>query len=91
MPGNYVSADQTDMLMWGYWPSYNRPYYTGIYDGTNLVTKSFDVLGLGYAAVAAEYGDMFSYQLCPRAEIFRRDAGNLSYLLAMTLCRQSSQ
>jgi hypothetical protein len=31
IPGLVVAADQTDKLAFGYWPSYNVPYYPEIY------------------------------------------------------------
>jgi hypothetical protein len=45
----------------GYWGSYNIPYFKNIYDVS------------GYPAQEAKYGDSFSYQRCPRAQIFRRN------------------
>lgn len=45
----------------GYWPSYNIPFHRSIY------TLS------GYVEMWKEYGEDFSYDLCPRAKIFRRD------------------
>jgi len=63
IPGYIVSADQTSTLLeQGFWPSYNIPYFTSIYDLSN------------YPAYFAKYGDMFSYSKCARAQIFHRDA-----------------
>lgn len=45
----------------GYWPSYNVPFHKKIY------TLS------GYGKMWERYGEDFSYDLCPRAKIFRRD------------------
>ena len=62
MPNNVASGDQTDFLrMGGYWPSYNVPFFKSIYDVS------------GNAAAAAK-DPINSYELCPRAKIFRRDA-----------------
>ena len=65
IPGTYVSADKTDELARGYWPSYNVPYFKEIYD------KS------GYPAVVAKEGPRASYELAPRAKIFRRDQASV--------------
>ena len=45
----------------GYWPSYNIPFYEEIYNMS------------GYPSVVDKHGPGFSYQLAPRAKIFRRD------------------
>ena len=45
----------------GYWPSYNVPFYEEVYNRS------------GYPGVVKEHGTDFSYQLAPRAKIFRRD------------------
>ncbi|EGC34261.1 hypothetical protein DICPUDRAFT_153576 [Dictyostelium purpureum] len=62
IPGNSLSKDVTDMLSLGYWPSYNRPYFTQFYQE------------LGYGKYQELYGIIFTYELNPRAKIFRRDA-----------------
>merc|ERR1712146_674972 len=49
------------MLSLGYWPSYNVPFFEKIY---NLS---------GYPAVVKQHGTDDSYELAPRAKIFRRD------------------
>ncbi|XP_071797643.1 phospholipase B-like 1 isoform X1 [Asterias amurensis] len=65
IPGLVKTGDQTAILRAGYWPSYNVPFYEEIY------TLS------GYPAMKAKKGNLYSYQLTPRAEIFRRDNGNV--------------
>lgn len=55
----------------GYWPSYNIPFHEKIY---NLS---------GYAAYVEKYGMDFSYELAPRAKIFRRDQGKVTSLESM--------
>lgn len=52
----------------GYWPSYNIPFHRKIY------------LLSGYEKMWQDYGDDFSYDLCPRAKIFRRDQGGVTDL-----------
>eukprot|EP00730_Choanoeca_flexa_P008596 TRINITY_DN12510_c3_g1_i1.p1 TRINITY_DN12510_c3_g1~~TRINITY_DN12510_c3_g1_i1.p1 ORF type:complete len:541 (+),score=163.10 TRINITY_DN12510_c3_g1_i1:25-1623(+) len=68
LPGYYHVEDQTMALQRGYWNSYNVPYYSSVYQMA------------GYAEAAKRYGDDFTYQLAPRAKIFRRDAGNIESL-----------
>lgn len=52
----------------GYWPSYNIPFHVEIY---NLS---------GYGVMWKRYGEDFSYDLCPRAKILRRDQAKVSDL-----------
>lgn len=61
IPGLVVGADKTDVLTRGYWASYNVPAFEEIYN------KS------GYPAYAAKVGPEGTYELAPRAKIFRRD------------------
>ena len=55
----------------GYWPSYNVPYYERVF---NLS---------GYPDKVKKAGLHYSYQLAPRAKIFRRDAGKVSGIESM--------
>lgn len=64
IPGLIVHADQTETLSRGYWPSYNVPYYREIYRRS------------GYAD--HDLGPDGSYQLAPRAKIFRRDQAQVT-------------
>lgn len=64
-------SDQTNVLRKGYWPSYNIPFHETIY---NLS---------GYAEYVEKYGLDFSYELAPRAKIFRRDQGKVTDLETM--------
>ena len=66
LPGHYHVQDQTMTLQRGYWPSYNRIYYEDLYEIA------------GYPAVVKEKGVSQSYQLAPRAKLFRRDAGKIA-------------
>jgi hypothetical protein len=62
IPGYTESADVTQFLRTqGYWPSYNVPYFPNIYNIT------------GTRAAFEKYGNVWSYDRCPRANIFRRD------------------
>ncbi|EGG16829.1 phospholipase B-like protein [Cavenderia fasciculata] len=47
------------------WPSYNIPYFEEIYNIS------------GYPAMQQKYGDSYSYQSCPRALIFGRNATDI--------------
>uniref|UniRef100_A0AAQ6IM55 Phospholipase B-like n=1 Tax=Anabas testudineus TaxID=64144 RepID=A0AAQ6IM55_ANATE len=68
IPGKVVYSDQTQALRRGYWPSYNIPFHVEIY---NLS---------GYGAMWKRHGVDFSYDLCPRAKILRRDQAKVSDL-----------
>jgi len=65
IPGLVVYGDQTDQLERGYWSSYNVPFYEIIFNMS------------GYPAMVEKYGPSQSYQMAPRAMIFRRDQGNI--------------
>lgn len=55
----------TPLFAAGYWPSYNIPFHRKIYELS------------GYTEMWQQYGDDFSYDLCPRAKIFRRDQASV--------------
>ncbi|XP_030834697.1 phospholipase B-like 1 [Strongylocentrotus purpuratus] len=65
VPTLVASGDQTNILRAGYWPSYNVPFYEEIYNIS------------GYLEYAYKGGADISYQLAPRAKIFRRDQGKV--------------
>lgn len=65
LPTHFHSEDMTRLLLQGYWPSYNRPYFDD-------VSK-----GLGYPAAVAKSGQFWDYQRYCGASIFRRDAGEI--------------
>ena len=60
-PGLYEWTDQSTTLSRGYWPSYNVPFHKATYDRS------------GYPALVKRLGPSHSYELAPRATIFRRD------------------
>ena len=66
------SGDQTDILRAGYWSSYNIPFYEDIYNMS------------GYFTAFEAHGTDFSYSLCPRAKIFRRDQGKVKWRASAT-------
>jgi hypothetical protein len=61
IPGLVEGSDETALLREGYFASYNRPFHQRVFNES------------GYPAMVAKYGNDFSYELCPRAMIFRRD------------------
>ncbi|XP_046581883.1 phospholipase B-like 1 [Haliotis rubra] len=61
IPGLVVSGDQTQILRKGYWASYNVPFYESIYNIS------------GYPEFVSVHGSDYSYEMAPRAKIFRRD------------------
>ncbi|XP_076075549.1 phospholipase B-like 1 [Mytilus galloprovincialis] len=71
IPSLVKSADTTSILRTGYWPSYNVPFFEEIYNMS------------GYPGYVAQHGTEFSYQLAPRAKIFRRDEGKVVDLMSM--------
>eukprot|EP01135_Chromosphaera_perkinsii_P002466 Nk52_evm72s223 gene=Nk52_evmTU72s223 len=62
IPGYVESADVTDILRNGYWGSWNVPYFEKVYNMS------------GYPTFVEQHGLDFSYQMAPRAKIFRRDS-----------------
>ncbi|XP_045924422.1 phospholipase B-like 1 isoform X1 [Micropterus dolomieu] len=71
IPGKVMHSDQSQALRRGYWPSYNIPFHIEIY---NLS---------GYSVMWKRYGEDFSYDLCPRAKILRRDQAKVSDLSSL--------
>ncbi|MBN3302433.1 PLBL1 Phospholipase, partial [Amia calva] len=68
IPGLVEHSDQTQTLRRGYWPSYNVPFHERVYNAS------------GYPAAQQRWGDQFSYELCARAKILRRDQGSVNDL-----------
>jgi len=68
IPSNALSEDVTAYLARGHWPSYNVPFIPTIYDLS------------GYPELVEVFGPDQSYDLAPRAKIFRRDVGNVTSL-----------
>jgi len=68
IPGNCSSRDVTEVLERGYWASYNVPAIPYIYEVS------------GNAEAAEMHGTAWSYDLAPRARIFRRDGNNANNL-----------
>jgi len=68
VPGYIESMDATSILQFGYWGSFNVPYFENIYNMSD------------FAPYAEKYGTVFSYMNNPRAEIFRRDANKVEHI-----------
>ena len=66
IPTLVKSSDETDALKFGYFPSYNVPFQK----------DAFDLAG--YANATEKYGPAMSWQMAPRARIFRRDANKVN-------------
>jgi hypothetical protein len=65
IPGHTEYADQSAILEKGYWASYNVPFYPYIFKIS------------GYTEMSKRQPIMLSYDTCCRANIFRRDQGNV--------------
>jgi len=77
LPGLFMSGDMTEVVnLQGYWASYNIPYFPLVFELA------------GYSAMQQEYGSLFSYEACPRANIFRERQGQAQDLESLqTLMR----
>jgi len=72
IPGYTRAADVTPVISkQGYWPSYNSPYFTDVFN----MSGNFKLM--------KQYGDWFSYDRTPRANIFRRDAPKVTDIESM--------
>jgi hypothetical protein len=61
IPGLVATGDETNILRYGYWPSYNVPFFDNIWK-----ISGYNLLGPNY-----------THTIVPRAEIFRRDQGSV--------------
>ncbi len=64
IPGYSQSEDVTEKLKFGYWPSYNIPYFEKV-----RTLAGYDEIG----KKKPELKEAVQYWTCPRANIFRRD------------------
>ncbi|XFG00621.1 hypothetical protein AB1E19_004245 [Capra hircus] len=64
-------SEQTAILRRGYWPSYNIPFHEKVYNWS------------GYPILVKKLGLDYSYDLAPRAKIFRRDQGKVTDMESM--------
>ncbi|KAK9795552.1 hypothetical protein WJX73_006243 [Symbiochloris irregularis] len=81
IPGLIEAADMTETLLRGYWPSYNVPFFPEIYkrSGIEAWRQAMRKKGPDYESAV----NWMSYQLAPRAIIFRRDTAGVSGLHTM--------
>ena len=68
IPGQISSADVTHILRYGYWPSYNTPYFPEIRNVSGVDR---------YLSLHPETRPSYDYETCVRANIFRRDQGKI--------------
>lgn len=66
LPGYFHYEDQTHVLAYGYWPSYNA----AVYPETRRLSRQ-DIM-------AERRGAAFAYSTQPRANVFRRDQGTIA-------------
>jgi len=71
MPGYTESADVTETLRYGYWPSYNSAYFKAVREKSGYD----DIL-----VKQPELKDSIDYDSCVRANIMRRDQHNVKDL-----------
>jgi len=69
IPTLIVSKDMTDILRYGYWPSYNVAVFEEIREISGLNQKLKD---------NPDMKNVIDYSLCARAKIFRRDEGKVN-------------
>eukprot|EP00762_Andalucia_godoyi_P006576 ANDGO_05030.mRNA.1 Phospholipase B-like protein G len=70
LPNRMVTGDMSEFVEeQQYWPSYNIPFFPEVFNIS------------GYPEMVEKYGDQFSYQKCPRARIFGRNASLTHSLL----------
>jgi hypothetical protein len=74
IPGRVEAADVTNILSFGYWPSYNVPFFTSI-----RTESGYDKILERDPSLA----DELDYQNCARANIFRRDQSTVVDLESM--------
>ncbi|PNW85360.1 hypothetical protein CHLRE_03g182750v5 [Chlamydomonas reinhardtii] len=74
LPDIFLTADMTQELARGYWPSYNVAYFPEVYEAAGYP----DMIARLEAKGAKKYAfpiRLLKYQIAPRASIFRRDQG----------------
>ena len=81
IPGLVVGEDMTRTLQFGYWPSFNVPFFREIYDKSGYANFTGRQAARGPEYAKATEG--LDYQQAPRSKIFRRDAGNVTDLASL--------
>ncbi|XP_015733653.1 putative phospholipase B-like 2 isoform X7 [Coturnix japonica] len=79
IPGLVIVADKTELLyQQGYWASYNVPYFEEIFNAS------------GNLELVLKYGDWFTYDKNPRAQIFRRNQSQVHDVDSMVRLMRSN-
>jgi len=73
IPGFIYQADVTNYLRVGFWESFNIPFSEYIFNVS------------GFPSQVDLYGNWYTYSMCPRATIFRRQAGGVETLEDMQI------
>jgi hypothetical protein len=66
------------ILQYSHWPSYNVPFFEETYEKAGYRQAAARLAALGPEYAQAALG--LSYQLAPRAQLFRRDAAQVADL-----------
>lgn len=80
LPGFYQHQDVTAHINeFGYWPSYNVPYLKDAW------------VKAGYEVMAKQHGESFTWQMAPRAQVFRQRQGSATDMASLkTLMRYNN-
>lgn len=78
IPGAVVAKDMTDVLRFGYWPSFNVPYFSEIYNASGYPDFISKVEAHGQHFGKTTH--WLSYDGSPRAKIYRRDQAKIATL-----------
>ncbi|PSC74620.1 Phospholipase B-like 1 isoform A [Micractinium conductrix] len=89
IPGKVVAADVTNILAFGYWPSFNVPYFPEIYNASGYpdFVRRLDQHGQHFGRTT----HWLSYQTSPRAAIFRRDQASVTDLEGIKALMRSNK
>lgn len=78
IPGTVIAKDMTDVLRFGYWPSFNVPYFSEIYNASGY--PDFISKVEAYGQHFGKTTHWLSYDTSPRAKIYRRDQAGIASL-----------
>lgn len=78
IPGLVAAADMTSHLERGYWPSYNVPFFPEVFDRSGF--REFAQQQAARGPAFANATQLLSYEMAPRAQMFRRDAAGVNDL-----------
>ena len=80
IPGKVAAADMTHALWLGYWPSFNVPYFSDIYQASAYPDFANKTRHRGNGTEYDMPVNWLSPVISPRAMIFRRDQGGVASL-----------